>query len=145
LALTVTEIMTGSTFFFQKATDGTYCPSSLPHPSLIPPSSLPHPPIPPSSLPHLSSSSSFLVLVPHSPIETKDLMESMMADLQSRGWDSKPVHVPARGDWVVAKFSVDNNWYRAEVLKVVNPNKENPEAQQFELRYVDYGNVRNFF
>lgn len=61
-----------------------------------------------------------------------------MADLQSRGWDDQPEYSPVEaGEWVVAKFSVDNNWYRAEVLRVIN----NKGPQQFELRYVDYGNV----
>lgn len=89
MALTVTEIMTGSTFF-QKATD-----------------------------------------------ETKALMEDMMADLQTRGWDARPEHAPERHEWVAGKFSVDNNWYRAEVLRVINDN-------EYELRYVDYGNVCSF-
>lgn len=90
MSLTVTEIMTGSTFFFQKATD-----------------------------------------------ETKELMESMMSDLQSRDWEDREAYAPTeRGEWVVAKFTVDNNWYRAEVLRII-PGR--PET--YELRYVDYGNT----
>jgi len=90
--ITVTEIMTGSTFFFQTANE-----------------------------------------------ETSQLMEDLMADIQSRGWKDKPVHAPELHEWVIAKFSADNNWYRAEVLRVT-PAAEGSEAQ-YEIRYVDYGNT----
>jgi len=90
--ITVTEIMTGSTFFFQTANE-----------------------------------------------ETSQLMEDMMADIQSRGWEAKFVHTPEQHEWVIAKFSADNNWYRAEVLRVT-PATEGNEAQ-YEIRYVDYGNT----
>ncbi|KAK9737733.1 KH domain [Popillia japonica] len=42
------------------------------------------------------------------------------------------------GDLVAALFKYDNKWYRAEVLKIIESNTSEPEA---ELYYVDYGDT----
>lgn len=42
--------------------------------------------------------------------------------------------VPRSGDLVSAKFSEDNAWYRARVLR------SNPAKKQAEVIFIDYGN-----
>ncbi|GJQ86927.1 hypothetical protein Trydic_g11796 [Trypoxylus dichotomus] len=42
------------------------------------------------------------------------------------------------GDLVAALFKYDNKWYRAEVLRIIESNTSEPEA---ELYYVDYGDT----
>jgi len=70
--------------------------------------------------------------------EKKTMMEDLSADLQSRDWHSKPTYSPTqKKEWVAAKFSVDDNWYRAEVLRIITKG----EDKEYELRYVDYGNT----
>jgi len=39
---------------------------------------------------------------------------------------------------VAGNFSVDNTWYRAEVLEIIN---NNDQPTQYKLRYIDYGNT----
>jgi staphylococcal nuclease domain-containing protein 1 len=41
---------------------------------------------------------------------------------------------PKAGDWVAAKFTEDNEWYRARI------RRNNREAKEAEVVYVDYGN-----
>jgi staphylococcal nuclease domain-containing protein 1 len=48
---------------------------------------------------------------------------------------SQPASVtPRSGDMVSARFSVDQQWYRARVLRA------NPAKKQAEVQFVDYGN-----
>ena len=48
---------------------------------------------------------------------------------------SQPTPVtPRSGDLVSARFSVDQQWYRARVLK------SNPQKRQAEVQFIDYGN-----
>jgi len=69
------------------------------------------------------------------------MMEDLSSDFQSRQWQAKPVYAPfAKKELVAAKFSVDDNWYRAEVLRIIT-SKEKPDEKEYELRYVDYGNT----
>jgi staphylococcal nuclease domain-containing protein 1 len=44
---------------------------------------------------------------------------------------------PKVGDWVSAKFSGDNQWYRGQVLR----NK--PAQKAREIKFVDYGNIED--
>ncbi|KRT79064.1 K Homology domain containing protein [Oryctes borbonicus] len=55
--------------------------------------------------------------------------------------DNREFHVLDKvevGDLVAALFKYDNKWYRAEVLKIIESNTSEPEA---ELYYVDYGDT----
>jgi len=92
--VTVTDIMTGSTFYFQEA----------------------------------------------SP-EKQAYITDMMSDFQAVQWQAKqPFSPDKKRTWVAAKFSVDGNWYRAEVIRIISPANEK-EEKKFEIRYVDYGNT----
>jgi len=91
--VTITEIMTGSNFFFQIADE-----------------------------------------------ETKTFMEDLMEDFQNRGWqDKEPYYPQKKGEWVAGQFTVDNTWYRAQVLRII-PGATEREEKTYELRYLDYGN-----
>jgi endonuclease YncB( thermonuclease family) len=43
-------------------------------------------------------------------------------------------------EMIAGRFTVDGNWYRAEVIRFL-PTKAENETPQFELRYIDYGNT----
>ena len=45
-------------------------------------------------------------------------------------------YTPAVGDICVAKFSLDDEWYRAKVLKI--------DGNKVHVLYIDYGNVKIF-
>ena len=44
------------------------------------------------------------------------------------------------GDLVLARYTLDENWYRGRVLSIVTDD-ENPTSQKAEVFYVDYGNT----
>ncbi|KAI0240502.1 hypothetical protein LSAT2_008731 [Lamellibrachia satsuma] len=60
---------------------------------------------------------------------------------------SNPVtrqHIPTElnpGDLVLAKYTLDENWYRGRVIGVVANDEESPSQQKAEVFYVDYGNT----
>lgn len=96
--VTVTEIMSGSNFFFQ-----------LVHPN------------------------------------TESALKELESAFASSDFDSKPVYTPnfdpkQKGDKekVAGRFTVDGNWYRAEILRV---KAEAGKDTLYELRYIDYGNT----
>jgi len=93
----VTEIMTGSNFFYQLANPAT--DHSL------------------AELAGAFAGCNFQALpeyAPELPKEKKDQREM-----------------------VAGRFTVDGTWYRAEVIRFL----PNTQPQQFELRYIDYGNT----
>lgn len=61
-------------------------------------------------------------------------LESLMAKLRQDFQLSPPLgsYTPKRGDMCAAKFSEDNEWYRAKVEKVQGSN--------VTILYIDYGN-----
>ncbi|KAG0287631.1 hypothetical protein BGZ96_008470 [Linnemannia gamsii] len=64
-------------------------------------------------------------------------LEKMMADLgiHHKNASSAPESwKPRNGEIVSAKFTEDNQWYRAKVIRSV------PESKSVEVLYVDYGN-----
>ena len=44
------------------------------------------------------------------------------------------------GDLVLARYTLDENWYRGRVLSIVTDD-ENTPSQKAEVFYVDYGNT----
>lgn len=66
-------------------------------------------------------------------------LESLMATFQAQDFNSQPAYTPKKGEIVAGQFSVDDNWYRAEVTRIIN-GKEGSETL-YQLLYVDYGNV----
>ncbi|GAA6013769.1 hypothetical protein JCM10207_008185 [Rhodosporidiobolus poonsookiae] len=65
-------------------------------------------------------------------------LESLMGELSlfHRENDVTPAgFIPRNGDLVSAKFSADNEWYRAKIRRT------NPASKQCEVVYIDYGNV----
>lgn len=63
-------------------------------------------------------------------------LEKLMSDfsLHHKNAATDQAIVPRSGDLVSAKFSVDNAWYRARVLR------SNPAKKQAEVVFIDYGN-----
>jgi hypothetical protein len=53
------------------------------------------------------------------------------------GQNTTPVQTLPR---VAGNFSVDNTWYRAEVLEIIPP-VTSEDQPLYKLRYIDYGNV----
>lgn len=69
-----------------------------------------------------------------------DSLEKMMSDLgiHHKNASSAPENwKPRVNETVSAKFTEDNQWYRAKVVRNV------PESKSVEVVYVDYGNVRD--
>jgi len=65
--------------------------------------------------------------------ETRAL-ESLMSTLGSQGLGNSEPYTPSKkGELVAGQFTVDDNWYRAEVQKIT--------GDKVQLLYVDYGNV----
>jgi len=66
----------------------------------------------------------------------EELLKQIRAELPQTGGKkggSGDGYTPSRGEIVAAKFSADNQWYRAKVLKVNSP-------QDIEIVFIDYGN-----
>lgn len=65
-------------------------------------------------------------------------LETLMNEFKKFHLDSKNnkalVNPPKAGDWVAAKFSADNQWYRAKV------RSNDRTAKVAEVVYIDYGN-----
>lgn len=80
------------------------------------------------------------VIVSVQPVESgpklEELLKQMRSELPQAGkkGGSGDGYTPARGEIVAAKFSDDNQWYRAKVLKVNSP-------QDIEILFIDYGNL----
>lgn len=66
--------------------------------------------------------------------EQTEALESLMANFAEQEFGSVPYKAAKKGEIVAAKFSVDENWYRAEVLKI-------SKDQDYTVIFVDYGNV----
>lgn len=65
-------------------------------------------------------------------------LEQMMTELRQELTNQPPLagaYNPKRGDLCAARFSQDNQWYRARVELVKG-------REQVEILYVDFGNVR---
>lgn len=68
-------------------------------------------------------------------VENGPKLEQLTTQLRSELEQRPPVpgaYTPKVGDLCVAKFTVDNEWYRAKVLKISGP--------KITVLYVDYGN-----
>lgn len=61
-------------------------------------------------------------------------LKSLEEELQVAGANGKAGHSPVVGELVLANYSDDQRWYRAEVTRV-----DSPDA--VHVRFVDYGNV----
>uniref|UniRef100_A0A6B2KX68 Uncharacterized protein n=1 Tax=Arcella intermedia TaxID=1963864 RepID=A0A6B2KX68_9EUKA len=73
--------------------------------------------------------------------ETASLNE-LVSSLQNEKFNKQPSYLPKKGEIVAAQFTVDDRWYRAQVIgdnKPKNP-KSTDEATEFEIRFIDYGN-----
>lgn len=67
-------------------------------------------------------------------------LETLMSDLAVHHQNHGPAPAsfqPKVGDWVSAKFSGDDQWYRGQVLR----NK--PQQKIREIKFVDYGNIED--
>jgi staphylococcal nuclease domain-containing protein 1 len=62
-----------------------------------------------------------------------EALEELMGAFQSVDFDSQDAYTPKKGEIVAGKFSIDDNWYRAEVQKIT--------GDDIQLIFVDYGNV----
>lgn len=80
------------------------------------------------------------VIISVQPVESGPKLEELLKQMRSElpqggkkggGGDG---YTPTRGEIVAAKFSDDNQWYRAKVLKVNSP-------QDIEILFIDYGNL----
>lgn len=71
--------------------------------------------------------------------EQTEALESLMGSFAEQDFGDAPYGEAKKGELVAAKFSVDDNWYRAEILKV-KPGKDG-EEKEFTVIFVDYGNV----
>ncbi|CAG2175684.1 unnamed protein product, partial [Oppiella nova] len=63
-------------------------------------------------------------------------LEELLTELREELTANPPLpgaYKPSKGDLVVAKFSVDQLWYRAKIEKIVSNN-------EIQVLYVDYGN-----
>jgi len=60
--------------------------------------------------------------------------------LQNEKFTLQEVYTPAKFEIVAAQFTVDDQWYRAQILgdNITKGSKEEPS--HYEVRYVDYGN-----
>eukprot|EP01128_Nolandella_sp_AFSM9_P003365 TRINITY_DN1442_c0_g1_i1.p1 TRINITY_DN1442_c0_g1~~TRINITY_DN1442_c0_g1_i1.p1 ORF type:complete len:947 (+),score=364.09 TRINITY_DN1442_c0_g1_i1:83-2923(+) len=72
--------------------------------------------------------------------EQTEALESMMENFATQDFGSEPYAAAKKGELVSALFSVDSNWYRAEILKV-KPAKAEGEIAEYTVIFVDYGNV----
>ena len=64
-------------------------------------------------------------------------LEELSENLRKEFAENPPVagsHVPKRGEIVAAKYTVDNQWYRAKVEKV-------EKSHVATVLFIDYGNV----
>ncbi|XP_057710766.1 staphylococcal nuclease domain-containing protein 1 [Corythoichthys intestinalis] len=69
-------------------------------------------------------------------VETGAQLENLMATMRAEIATQPPVEgafAPRRGDFCIAKFAEDGEWYRARVEKVESPAK-------VHVFYIDYGN-----
>jgi len=80
---------------------------------------------------------------------TENALKELEAAFASENFDALPVYTPKeidpkekdrKNERVAGKFTVDGNWYRADIIRVIKPKDKNA-APQYELRYVDYGNT----
>jgi len=62
--------------------------------------------------------------------EETSALESLASSLQSEKFSSYPPIVPKLYDYVAALFTIDDLWYRAQIIK----------EQPYEVKYLDYGN-----
>jgi staphylococcal nuclease domain-containing protein 1 len=63
------------------------------------------------------------------------LLNELAASLHNEKFSSHPRISPKKGEIVAAQFTVDDVWYRAQILSDPAKNSEN-----YEVRYIDYGN-----
>jgi len=69
-----------------------------------------------------------------------DALEQLMKSIHSLDLDSKPSHKPERYDYVFAKFSVDNKYYRGKVISIKQVKESNKEPE-IKVFFLDYGNT----
>jgi len=70
--------------------------------------------------------------------EETSALEGLSASLQSENFSSTPPYTPKLYEVVAAQFTVDDLWYRAEIL--ADHSKKDPNNPNFDVRYLDYGN-----
>jgi len=81
--------------------------------------------------------------------KSKKEIEDLMKEFGAVNFSEKPVYTPVMPvqsnnslpqplPRVAGNFSVDNTWYRAEVLEIIN---NNDQPTLYKLRYIDYGNT----
>jgi len=63
-------------------------------------------------------------------------LESLSNSLQSEKFSTHPLITPKIHDIVTAQFTVDDLWYRAQIIGDAKNNKDG----LYEVRYLDYGN-----
>ncbi|XP_058791125.1 staphylococcal nuclease domain-containing protein 1 [Phymastichus coffea] len=68
-------------------------------------------------------------------VDQKATLEGLLARLRQEIETNPPLagaYTPKKGDLAIAKFTVDNEWYRVKIEKVAGPN--------VSVFYIDYGN-----
>jgi staphylococcal nuclease domain-containing protein 1 len=62
-------------------------------------------------------------------------LEQLQNDLRENFNQKKPIngHTPKKGELLAARFTVDNEWYRARVEKIEGNNR-------ISVYFIDYGN-----
>lgn len=73
-----------------------------------------------------------LVNITFNYIEIKHLEKMMQTFSSSYQTSNTPISKPKVGDYCAAKFSVDQQWYRAQIIGI--------SGSKGTIRYIDYGN-----
>jgi len=70
--------------------------------------------------------------------EETSALEGLSASLQSENFSSQPSYTPKLYEVVTAQFTVDDLWYRAEII--ADHSKKDQDNRNYDVRYLDYGN-----
>eukprot|EP01123_Difflugia_compressa_P005883 TRINITY_DN179_c0_g1_i4.p1 TRINITY_DN179_c0_g1~~TRINITY_DN179_c0_g1_i4.p1 ORF type:complete len:1062 (-),score=234.95 TRINITY_DN179_c0_g1_i4:108-3206(-) len=70
--------------------------------------------------------------------EETSALNELSISLQNENFARHPHHAPKKGEIIAAQYTMDDLWYRAEVLSLVSQGKD--LAFDYEVKYIDYGN-----
>jgi len=92
----------------------------------------------PISVTDVRSGSNFSFQILNSEINA---LNELSASLKKEKFSKEPIHTPQRNDIVAARYTTDDQWYRAQIIGDDRPKgSKDAEPNQYEVRYIDYGN-----